>query len=77
MTQHREALAVELPSDLFRVLLLLEVARFELDSHVLEPGAVLFCGAQRFAFAQEIVAGKAVLDTHDIADLTKFGDTLK
>lgn len=77
MAQHREALAVKLLSDLFRFLLFLEIARFELDSHVLEPGAVLFGGPQRFAFAQEIVPGKAVLDAHDIADLAKFCDTLK
>src|SRR5262249_56321863 len=77
LAQHSEALAVKLLSDLFRFLLSLEIARFEPDSHVLEPGAVLLGGPQRFAFAQEIVPGKAVLDTHDIADLTKFGDTLK
>src|SRR5262249_2555144 len=77
LAQHNEALAVKLLRDLFRFLLLLEIARFEFDSHVLETGAVLFGGTQRFAFAQERVPGKAVLDAHDIADLAKFGDTLK
>jgi hypothetical protein len=72
-----KALAVELLGDLFRFALLLEIARFELDFHVVEARAVFLGGAQRLAFRQEKVAGEAVLDTHHVAHLAKLGDALE
>ena len=77
LAQHREALAVELLSDLFRFPFLLEVARFELDFHLLEARAVVLGRAQRFALGQEIVAREPVLDAYDVAHLAELGDALK
>ena len=73
LAQHREGAAVELPRDLFRLASQLEVARLELRFHGFEFGFVLLRGAQRFAFWQQEIAGIAVLDAHDVADLTELG----
>jgi len=54
-----------------------EVARFELDFHLLEARAVVLGRAQRFALGQEIVAREAVLDAYDVAHLAELGDALK
>src|SRR5262249_59079332 len=77
LAQHREALTVELLSNLFRFSFLLEVARFELDFHLLEARAVVLGGAQCFALGQEIVAREAVLDAYDVAHLATLGDARK
>ena len=77
LAEHREALAVELLADLLRFALLLEVARLELDLHVLEARAVLLGGTQRLALGQEKIARKAVLDAHDVAHLAELGDAFE
>ena len=77
LTQHREALAVELVSNLLRIAPGLEIARFELDLHRLKARAVLLRGAQRLAARQQKVTGKAVLDAHDLTHLAEIGDTFE
>src|SRR5215471_13603580 len=77
LAQHREALTVELLRNFFRFSFLREVARFELDFHLLEARAVVPGRAQRFALRQEIVAREAVLDAYNVARLAELGDALK
>ena len=77
MAQQREALAIKPLCDFFRFFLLLEIAGFQLDFHVLEPGAVLLGRTQRFALAQQVVPRKAVPNAHDVAHLAELGDALE
>src|SRR5262249_21356016 len=77
LAQYREVLAVELLGDLLGLALELEVARLELDLHGLEARLVLLGGAQRLATGEEEIAGKAVLDAHDLAHLAELADTFE
>src|SRR5262249_6425457 len=77
LTDQDEGFSVELLTDDFGFLLLLEIARFELRFLSLEIVAIGLCGAQRLLLRQEKVAGEAVLHLHFVAHLAELFDAFK
>jgi hypothetical protein len=55
----------------------LQVFRLQIDLHALILGLVGFGRAERLALRQQKVAGKAVLDAHDLAHLSELGDAFE
>ncbi len=72
-----EGLAVEPAADLLGLGLHLEVAGLELGAVAFEALLVGFGGAQRLAARQQVIARKAVADSHGLAHLAEFGDAFE